>query len=151
MLQLVRGLGWDGGECGFKEERTKTVVEKPNFPWLSLMLQSRRCLYPYGSAGLRHFNHLHTVLALLNPPGSAGRSIAHMVHPHRRPGAGGERGRQNLDRNLNKQEINRHRFYKLQHDRTVECIDYRGAGGKNNKGGREGNLQYLPSLTLKNV
>lgn len=54
-----------------------------------------------------------------------------MVHPHCRPGAGGERGRQNLDRNLNKQEINRHRFYKLQHDGTVECIDYTGAGKKN--------------------
>lgn len=89
-------------------------------------------------------NHLCTAPAALNPAGSAGRSITHVVHPHHRPGAGGERGRQNLNRRLNKQEINRHHFYKLQHDGTVECIDYTGVeGGGGEINGEEGEIYSI--------
>lgn len=102
------------------------------------MLSSGRCLNPYGCAGLRHFKAIISAprwLRWIQRAALGGPSLIWEAHPHHRPGAGGERGRQNLDRNLNKQEINSHRFYKLQHDGTVECIDYTGAGGKKIKGG----------------
>lgn len=37
-----------------------------------------------------------------------------------------EKGGNHLYRNLNKQKINIHHFYKLQHYGTVECINYTG-------------------------